>query len=235
MKISFEPTRFKEMEQYFRARVPLTPEEFKELERDAKLLAFTVSQVTAMDAIKSAQDEIDKAITSGKTVAEFRESFMDFLERKGLEGISPYRIDTIFRTNVQTAYHVGRYKQMTDPDVIDERPWWMYSAVHDSHTRPEHLALDGQVHRSDDPFWNMWYPPNGYNCRCDVITLDQEAVEDLVNRGVAKVSDVMPLNTPDPGFTTNPGQVAWEPDLSKYPAELVQAYRERMAEFQNSN
>ena len=32
---------------------------------------------------------------------------------------------------------------MTDPDVMQLRPYWMYDAVNDSHTRPSHLC-DGR-------------------------------------------------------------------------------------------
>lgn len=230
MKVVFQPTDFKEVREYFRARVPMHPGDFALLEDDAKLLAFTVSQIASMDMIAAIQNEIDRAIEDGKTVPQFREEFQDFLERKGFEGMEPYRADTIFRTNLQTQYHVGRYAQMTDPDVIQERPWWMYSAVHDSATRPEHLGHDGEVHRADDPFWDMWYPPNGYNCRCDVITLDDDDLAMMKEKGVARETSTAPIDLPDPGFRQNPGKAVWEPDLSKYPSALVAEYMKRMSE-----
>ena len=64
----------------------------------------------------------------------------EFLEAEGYEGLDPLQADNIFRTNIQTAYNVGHYEQMTDPDVMQLRPYWMYDAVNDSHTRPSHLA-----------------------------------------------------------------------------------------------
>ena len=33
--------------------------------------------------------------------------------------------------------------------------------------------------------------------------------------------------TPDPGWSYNPGKAAWQPDLSKYPDELIKQYRDR--------
>ena len=46
-----------------------------------------------------------------------------------------------------------------------------FLAVMDSSTRPEHAMLNGLVYRYDDPFWNSFYPPNGWNCRCRVNAL----------------------------------------------------------------
>lgn len=39
------------------------------------------------------------------------------------EGITPYQAENIFRTNIQTAYNVGHYKQMTEPGVKALRPY----------------------------------------------------------------------------------------------------------------
>jgi SPP1 gp7 family putative phage head morphogenesis protein len=50
-------------------------------------------------------------------------------------------------------------------------PLLKYIAVQDSHTRLEHAALHGVVRKVDDDFWSMWMPPNGWNCRCDVVQL----------------------------------------------------------------
>lgn len=35
--------------------------------------------------------------------------------------------------------------------------------------RPEHAALDRVTLPIDDPFWQEYYPPNGWNCRCTVV------------------------------------------------------------------
>lgn len=43
-----------------------------------------------------------------------------------------------------------------------------YRTVGDDHVRPEHAALHGVTLPMSDPFWQEYYPPNGWNCRCSV-------------------------------------------------------------------
>ena len=44
-----------------------------------------------------------------------------------------------------------------------------YRAVMDDRVRPEHAALHGVTLPPSDPFWEEYYPPNGWNCRCTVV------------------------------------------------------------------
>ena len=50
-------------------------------------------------------------------------------------------------------------------------PYLQYQAVMDANTRPEHAALNGVIKRIDSDFWDKYYPPNGWGCRCEVIQL----------------------------------------------------------------
>ena len=53
----------------------------------------------------------------------------------------------------------------------EANPFLQYQAVMDANTRAEHAALHGVIKRYDDEFWNEYYPPNGWGCRCEVIQL----------------------------------------------------------------
>lgn len=44
-----------------------------------------------------------------------------------------------------------------------------YRTQKDDKVRPEHAALDGVTLPMSDPFWESYYPPNGWNCRCNVV------------------------------------------------------------------
>ena len=74
-----------------------------------------------------------------------------------------------------------------DKDVL---PFLTYSTVGDERVRESHRPLDGVTRPVDDPFWNTYYPPNGWRCRCDVDQEDEEATpSDL---GAVKLPEVPP-------------------------------------------
>ena len=135
---------------------------------------------------------------------------------------------------------------------VDDRPYWMLVAIMDGDTRPEHALLNGVVYPADDPFWQVWYPPNGWGCRCRVVTLSAADVErmglriassrgrmserlETISKRTGEMREVATLRTPDPntgrmkvispdaGFSHNPGH-AWKPDLNRYDESLVKAY-----------
>ena len=221
--LSRKDMTFEEAADYFKERVPVTADAFYAIAEEYRSLAFTVSGYTKAQILKKFYDELLSALEDGSTLQEFRANMDDFLEAAGYEGLAPQQAELIFRTNIQTAYNVGHYQQMTDPAVKKLRPYWQYDAVNDASTRPSHLAMDGKVFPADSPVWDVWFPPNGFKCRCTVRTLSKRQVE---QRGLT-VEREFPAVEPDPHFNTNPAKVRFQPDLKDYPEPLVKAYRAR--------
>ncbi|MHB1371451.1 MAG: phage head morphogenesis protein, partial [Pseudomonadaceae bacterium] len=148
--------------------------------------AFTVAKATRLDILQDIREAVEKAITEGKTLAWFAKELTPVLQAKGWWGRqehvdaetgevtqvqlgSPWRLQTIYRTNLQTAYMAGRFQEQLAN--ADDRPYWQYVAILDGRTRPSHRAMNGKVFRYDDPFWGSFYPPNGWGCRCRVVAL----------------------------------------------------------------
>ncbi len=44
-----------------------------------------------------------------------------------------------------------------------------YRTAGDDKVRADHAALNGTTLPKSDPFWTMYMPPNGWNCRCNVV------------------------------------------------------------------
>ncbi len=49
-----------------------------------------------------------------------------------------------------------------------------YRTAGDGKVRPEHAALNGVTLPPSDPFWEEYYPPNGWNCRCTVVQVRKQ-------------------------------------------------------------
>lgn len=154
----------------------------------------SIAGLAALDQIKFVIDQVSKTIRDGGTF----ESFKKAVESGDMAVDLPkHRLDNIFRTNMQAAYSRGRHEQQTR--VRAARPYLMYDAINDSRTRPSHLAMDNVVLRWDDPWWQTHYPPNGYRCRCTVISLTEAQAK---RRGI---TESPPEEDPDGGWDYHPG------------------------------
>ncbi len=224
--VSRKEMTFQEAVEYFGGRVPVPADIFYSIAEEYRALAFTVSGYSKAQILKRFYDELLTALEEGSTLQEFRSSMNDFLEAEGYDGLAPQQADLIFRTNIQTAYNAGHYRQMTDPAVMELRPYWQYDAVNDTRTRPSHLEMDGRVFPADSPVWDVWFPPNGFKCRCTVKTLSRRQMR---QRGLT-VETEFPAVAPDPHFGTNPAKVRFKPDLKGYPEPLIKAFRQREQE-----
>ena len=81
----------------------------------------------------------------------------------------------------------------------EKNPFLQYQAVMDENTRAEHAALNGVVKRYDDEFWDKYYPPNGWGCRCEVIQLPGK------NHKETPAADIKYCNVPA-AFKVNVGK-----------------------------
>ena len=100
--------------------------------------------------------------------------FKDF--KKDVLAIDATYNKTWLKTEYDTAARgseMGR-RWLEIKEEKDALPYLMYETVGDARVRPEHQDLDGIVRRVDDPFWKQYYPPNGWNCRCDVRQLPED-------------------------------------------------------------
>lgn len=135
--------------------------------------AFKVANIHCEDLVNFLKDEASKALKDGIPFQEWKKG----LELKGFEADNPYYLRTNFNTAMNNSYLAGNWFQaQEDKDIF---PYLRYVAVMDDRVREEHAELHGTIKDIDDPFWDIHYPPNGWNCRCDVEQLmKSEAEED---------------------------------------------------------
>lgn len=147
----------------------VTREQFDQLTDVARGRAFTVAGDISAGTIGTIRDVLADTVSEGTSLVGFRERLGDSLERSFL---GPGHLETVYRTNVQASFHDGGEALASDPIVRTVLPFREYLPIHDARVRSEHLALgsmglDGTgVYWADDPFWEIFTPPVGYNCRC---------------------------------------------------------------------
>lgn len=176
--------------------------DWHEADAAAHARAFTVAKATSLDVLKDLRDGM-----KGRSLRQYQKELEPVLRAKGwwgkkevLDGDtgevtkvqlgSPRRLQTIYQTNMQSAYMAGRYADAVE--AADTHPYAMYIAVMDASTRPSHAALNGRVFRLDDPVWQHICPPNGYGCRCRFITLTEAEIK---RRGLVVESSAGKLGT----------------------------------------
>ena len=156
----------KEAIDYFKAKKIVRKGAFNKLSREAKSGAFTVGGAYKEDVLRGFKDELRAALERGRTQAQTIQRFQDILAGAGHRQLGEFHLETVFRTNMQTAYGVGRRSALEE--VKDDLPFWQYHAVGDDRTRPTHAALNGVTLPADNPFWDTHFAPWDFNCRCSV-------------------------------------------------------------------
>ncbi|WP_289346178.1 phage head morphogenesis protein [Acinetobacter baumannii] len=153
--------------------------------------AFTVAKIARMDLLQDIRQSLITAMQKGQTLEQWKANITPTLQEKGWWGKktvinpegreqevqlgSPRRLRTIYDTNMQSAFAAGRYKAMLAG--AETRPYWEWRHITIRNPRKQHLALDGQIFRYDDPFWSVAYPPVEWGCKCRVIARSAREVE----------------------------------------------------------
>lgn len=183
---------------------------------------FTVAKAMRMDVLQDIRGMLDKAMQEGITFQQFKKELSPRLRAKGwwgkaeVEGKvvqlgSPYRLRTIFQTNLQSSLSAGRWKAFEDNK--DDRPYLKYVAVMDGSTTNICINLDGVIKPVDDSFWNINAPPNHWNCRSRLRPF-------TVTQALRSKAKIPPDVRPDKGFEYNPGRRDWAPEPIRYDQDI---------------
>lgn len=214
---SADPVDFEEAIVWLRERVPIANADLDELVAAARDKAFTVAGVAQLDVVQQVFDALERAVAFGTDLTAFKRAVGESL-RAAWQGSVPdpaWRIETIFRTNLQLAYAAGRHAMATDPAVLGVRPYWLYDAILDGRTTEHCRRWDGVVLPADHRAWLTHNPPAHFNCRATLTTLTEEQAQSM---GATKRP---PGVQAAEGFGAPPDTAPpWQPDPKDYDPEL---------------
>lgn len=121
-----------------------------------------------------------------KTFHELNEAFPSMLDENGNKKPFERFLNDVQKTNdtynanylhaeynfVQaSATMAAKWEQFSEDG---DRYNLQYRTAKDDKVRPEHAALDGVTLPMSDSFWETYYPPNGWNCRCTVVQVRKQ-------------------------------------------------------------
>lgn len=170
------------------------PESNQLVKSGIKLITATFNQLkTGMDeGFKLAKYEPDKiflkklkdglwTFSACKTDIQLKEvSALLFDENGDLKVWNRFRDDVLsihekynknylfaeYNFTVSSSQMAAKWKSF---DTNTEKYYLQYRTVGDERVREKHSILNRVTLPMDDPFWNSYFPPNGWGCRCNVV------------------------------------------------------------------
>lgn len=192
-----ETLPYAEAVEYLRKRDVLNKVDYDRLSAQLKFRAFTASRISDGALLKRINGELIKNIEAGNGLKDFLGmTKTDILNKVGLGNAGGWYWETVYRTNVQTAYNAGRmmgYEQ--------DKPLALELVVIDDARTTDYCrqyAGKGFVLPYDDPFWKTHIPPFHFNCRTTIRAIYDE--RELPESWSSKAD----LEAPAKGFGNNP-------------------------------
>ena len=165
--VAYGSLPFKEQIEFFRRKINIPTNSYADIYNNEHDYAFVVAGANRNALLNDFRAVIDKAISQGTTLEEFRKDFAEIVEKHGwsYNGSFNWRSRVIYETNLNSSYQAGRYQQLRDAQF----PYMEYlHSDYVEHPRELHQSWNHLVLNFNDPWWDSHFPPNGYGCQCRV-------------------------------------------------------------------
>lgn len=151
------------------------------IEAHATVLDRNLQRLEMSDIMRQRLQRSNYIFSGIKTFHELNEAFPSLLDENGNR--KPFerflndvqKINDTYNANYlraeynfvqSSAQMAAKWEQFAEDG---DRYNLQYRTAGDSKVRPAHAALNGVTLPPSDPFWQTYYPPNGWNCRCNVV------------------------------------------------------------------
>lgn len=152
----------------------------------ATMLDNSFKQVKMSDKMRERLTRSNYIFSGIKTFHELNEAFPSMLDENGNKKPFERFLNDVLKINdtynanylhaeynfVQaSATMAAKWEQFSEDG---DRYNLQYRTAKDDKVRPEHAALDGVTLPMSDSFWETYFPPNGWNCRCSVVQVRKQ-------------------------------------------------------------
>ena len=151
------------------------------IETHSSVLNGSFRQVEMSEAMRKRLERSNYVFSGLKTFHELNEAFPSLLDENGnrktferfLNDVR--KIDETYNSNylraefnfVQASAEMAAKWERFMQD--GDRYYLQYRTAGDAKVRPTHAEMAGITLPASDPFWDEFYPPNGWGCRCSVV------------------------------------------------------------------
>jgi len=214
----YTPLPFDEAIKFLKSRVSLTKAEWAALEPKLAFRSFTMAKLTQCDYIEAVRGRLVTALEKGEGYDQAWSDIKAIAEADG-STIKPGYWETVYRTNVQTAYNAGRRMQFDrdPPSAI------ALMVLEDERTSDICRPLAGLVLPYNHPFWQDHWPPFHFNCRTTVRAIYDYEVGQVPVKNVP-MKRLRKEFHPQSGFGQNPVQTGSFWKLTPTMLERIEKY-----------
>ena len=202
----------------------------KLIEAHTDVLNRNIERLEMSDLMRQRLTRSNYIFSGMKTFHELNEAFPSLLDENGNR--KPFerflndvrKIDETYNSNYLRAEYnfvqasaemAAKWEQYSEDG---DRYLLQYRTAHDDKVRPEHAALDRITLPMSDPFWESYYPPLSWNCRCSVVQVRRGKYEETPhNEAMSRGEEAFANNEKLNMFRFNSGiQGKTMPDYNPY-------------------
>ena len=148
---------------------------------------FTVSRLARLDLLQALYEAIVQSVQGDLSRKDWMRDAEQLLTDAGWWGTKAVtdpadgeikltkfdaaRLRLIYDTNTRQAYATGLWERVERSKRT--HPYVRYITKQDGRVRASHKAWDNLALPVDDAFWTAHWPPNGWRCRCRVMSMSQ--------------------------------------------------------------
>lgn len=155
---------------FFREKLSMPSDTWSEVWQSTHDAVFVIAGAVEEDLLYDIRMAVEKAKRGGIGFGQFKSSFRQTVKKTGWQhtGSTAWRAGVIYDTNIRQSYNAGRYRQ------LQLFAFWEYVHSDSLNPRLDHKSKHGLILPKDADFWVVWFPQNGWGCKCKVIGRTRE-------------------------------------------------------------
>lgn len=163
---------YHEAVEFLKKRDVIKKVDYDKLSDKMKFRAFTASRINDGKLLEKLNAQMLANVNGGKGLKDFLSlTKTDILDKIGMGPNQGWYWETVYRTNAQTAYNVGRAMGFE----ADKPLALQFVGIDDARQTDVCHSLSGIVRPYGDPFWQSHFPPLHFNCRSTIRAIYDEA------------------------------------------------------------